>query len=102
MEGYELAMSAEIRRRMAERGKPTDDLTDTQLHRALRIALVTLAHDYAPEGERISRPSASARRLPAARAGRRLCEVVARPRRDWFTCSSLRRKDHGPSRARGD
>jgi hypothetical protein len=50
MEDYEAAMIAEIRRRMAERGESADDLTDAQLHRALRIALVTLAHECAREG----------------------------------------------------
>jgi hypothetical protein len=35
---------------MAERGEPADDLTDAQLETAQRIALVTLAHEYAPEG----------------------------------------------------
>jgi hypothetical protein len=50
MEDHDVAMIAEIRQRMAERGEPADDLTDAQLHRALRIALVTLAHEYAPEG----------------------------------------------------
>ena len=50
MDDHEVAMIAEIRRRMAARGEPADDLTDAQLHRALRIALVTLAREYAPDG----------------------------------------------------
>jgi hypothetical protein len=94
MDDHEVAMIAEIRGRMAERGEPADDLTDAQLHRALHIALVTLAHEYALDGERIRRPSASARSgyPPRGPAG---AERVGPPSKEPCRLSAAR-----PKRAR--
>jgi hypothetical protein len=50
---------AEIRQRMEARGEA--DATDEELREALRLTLIALAEEFAPQGARTSRPSATGR-----------------------------------------